>query len=144
MGRTSLKDRWVQAMSKVPLSFIGYKGYTKRDALFMCQCFRRDAPNHPRLEKVLALENETKDLVLVTKFEELLIENGSITNLEAVIKPIKAREQRQRKPKLVNQPNPDNYPSPWCRVSKDGQLIRYEDANGQIIPEILWRNKRVI
>lgn len=139
MSRASLKERWIQAMSKIPLSLIGYKGYTRADALFVCQSLHNRVPNHLSLERAVGLENETKNLVLVATFEELLAENASVTNLEVVIKPVKAKQQRQRKPKLVNPPNPDDYPTPWCRVLKDGKVIRFEDANGRIIPEILWQ-----
>ena len=130
-------------MSKIPLSLIGYKGYTKEDALLVCQSLRNYVPNHFSLERVVGLENETKDLVLVATFDELLTENSPVTNLEVVIKPVKAKQQRQRKPKVVNLLNPDDYPSPWCRVSNiAGELVRYEDANGNPIPEVLWQSSR--
>ena len=34
---------------------------------------------------------------------------------------------------------PEDYLEPWCKVFKDGKLIRWDDANGKPIPEILWR-----
>lgn len=60
--RKSNRERWIEAMSRVPWSLVGYKGYTEQDARFVCQCFQESAPLHPKLSTVAALENETRDL----------------------------------------------------------------------------------
>lgn len=136
-------------MCSVPISLIGYKGYTGRDALLVCNLLRRDAPKHPKLEKVLALENEMED-VSKSKHSHLwregikemdyspptlVIPNPSMKQKRKNIKILKIRTNL---PKSESPPNPEDYPTPWCKVSKDGKLMRYEDANGRAIPEVLW------
>lgn len=54
--------------------------------------------------------------------------------------------EAKEKPTRVSIPQPvegihpiyDDYPEPWCRVTKDGKIIRYEDTGGRSIPEALW------
>ena len=55
MSKINLRERWIQAMSRVPWSLVGFKGYTEQDAQKICEYFQKDAPLHPRLEIVLAL-----------------------------------------------------------------------------------------
>jgi len=120
-------------MCKVPYSLIGQNGYTEADAVLVCTLLRRDAPVRPSLEKVLALERETTHLPAVPQ----AINHVDILK-EYTPQPVKRNIPRT---KVVNRPKPDDYPSPWCKVFKDGKLIRYEDASGKPIPEILWRGK---
>jgi len=142
VGRVSFRERWIQAMSKVPYSLIGYKGYTEEDAHLVCQYFQKDAPLHPRLEIILALEAETRDLPPVPQTSQTpsskrpFAKDDFITVLKAVTKPIKNKPVETKK---VVQPTSDDYPRPWCKVLKDGEIIRYEDSNGKPIPEIFWR-----
>ena len=111
--KQTLRERWIEAMCRVPQSLVGFEGYTQAQADIVCGLLRRDAPAHPREALVLALERET-------------VGSESIT----ITRP-------QRKPRQPR-PNPDDYPAPWCKVTKDGQLLRWEDAHGGLIPRILW------
>ncbi|NVM23477.1 MAG: site-specific integrase [Desulfobacterales bacterium] len=39
---------------------------------------------------------------------------------------------------ILTKKGAEDYPEPWCKVIKDGKLVRYEDSTGKAIPEILW------
>lgn len=50
----------------------------------------------------------------------------------------------QEKPKPVEGIHPifEDYPGPWAKVkNREGNLIRYEDAQGNVIPKALWSSK---
>jgi len=131
MSYQSLKDRWVNAMCAIPYSLIGVKGYTLEDAEHVCRLFRESAPSRPSKDIVLALEREVTNISRSDTVEPANPPSQSIR-----IPARQSQVQRIRKP--IKQ-NPDDYPTPWCKVIKDGVIIRYEDATGQLIPDILWR-----
>lgn len=136
MEKKTLQERWIQAMSKVPYYLIGYKGYTEKEAARVCEFFRQRPPDHPRLKTILALEEETRNLPIAITSESTpkrpFTKHDFFTVLKAATKP---------KTK-VSQPNINDYPEPWCTITKDGKFIRYEDANGKPIPEVLWRVRK--
>ncbi len=140
--KISLKERWIQAMSKIPYSLIGYKGYSEQDAMLVCEIFRIQAPILQKLSTILALESETANLELAPTTQPITTKHSfpkadSIITLQPVTKPSSSKKSGKRR--TVVQPKASDYPSPWCKVIKDGKVIRYEDANGRLIPDILWR-----
>jgi hypothetical protein len=115
-------------MSKVPYSLIGFEGYAEEDAKHMHELFSRVAPLKPKSATVLALETETANLP-----------NYPVTIIKLTHpKPLTLNTETKLVEETIPKISPDDYPQPWCKVYKDNKLIRYEDANGKIIPEILW------
>ena len=117
-GKLSLQERWVQAMCKGAYSLIGYNGYAEEDATFLCNCFIKSAPKHPKLEVVIALENETKDLSSPTMKQNItkkpFTKKDSLAILKATTKPV--RESIENNTKLAVKdtlPNPDDFQRPW-------------------------------
>ncbi len=135
----NLRERWIRAMIKIPFSLIGYRGFTEQDAFFLYECFQKDAPERPNLKKVLALECETSHLPKATFPECISTKQNCQSILEVATIPTPVILNKSKPKHKVVQPNINDYPEPWCKVIKDNKIIRYEDAQGKPIPEMLWQ-----
>lgn len=131
--KLSNQERWIRAMSKIPYSLIGYKGYTEEDARLVSGLYRKYAPKRVANARVRALENELKELPVAPLVEPSVLKqplphSGVIENKV----PLQIKKTGlQRKP----EPKREDYPEPWCRVTNiQGEFVRYEDAKGNPIP----------
>lgn len=141
----NLRERWIQSMSKVPQSLVGYNGYTQEEADFVCHLFREHVPKKLTRQHVLELEADVELKVSnyprIQEQYEIMpsFDNKPVSVVDMEEKaPVKLASRGRPRKDRITIPNPDDYPGPWCTVKKDGQIIRYEDAYGRPIPEVLW------
>jgi len=144
-----LQKRWLEAMNRITCSLISEDGVTARQALIVCDGFRKSLPLRPTLKRVLLLEAEAKNKPPIPEYIRTALENEKplieatastlvIPPILQAVSPVKPRLRQKRKKAL---PSIEDYPEPWCKVTKDGKLIRYEDSTGRIVPKIFWPSR---
>lgn len=140
--RTNLQERWIEAMCRITCSLISVNGLKVSEALIVCREYRKRSPAIPKIKTVQSLEREASKAPQIPEYirvafgePEKQISTFQITQSSPVVKKVKCKPNEKR---LEPQFNIEDYPLPWCKVIKNGELIRYEDSAGYAIPEIFW------
>lgn len=58
MGRKSNRERWIEAMNRITCSLIGESKLQQEEVIFVCRCFRKDAPQKTDSRRLEMLERE--------------------------------------------------------------------------------------
>jgi len=125
--RKTNSERWIDAM----IAGVETLGLDERDLEVLRHCFRKQAPKHPLTKEVLALESDVEGM------------KARAVNMPIIGPPVKAVEKPKRikrtRRRILPSVNMNNYKYPLVRVSNiNGELLRYEDAEGQKVPEAFW------
>jgi len=164
--RSDLQKRWIEAMCRITCALISDGGISQSQAELICREFYRRPPARGRghvglVLKVKSLEAKAAqgppipaELRARLEGEDTKVPEESVPAPQAAPPVRKAPVPVRKAPvaptvphKPVYKPGPmprespvdrPGYPEPWCRVSKDGKLVRYEDSTGCAIPEALW------
>ena len=148
-GESNLQRRWLEAMNRITCSLISDEGLKLEQAVMICKEFSRDLPVKPTIKKVKALEFEAEQTPPIPEYIRAALEdaepliktipNSAPTPISPVVSLAHSKpKQKHRKTQL----NIEDYPKPWCKVTKDGNLVRYEDNTGRVVPEIFWPSNK--
>ena len=140
--KLSLQKRWIEAMNRINISLIG-EGLSVKAAVIVCRGCRMHPPNKISLKTVKALEVEASQVAPIpNNIRELIEGEELIARKHTLTPPIAEIPQPKERTKRMLTANRDDYLEPWCKVVKDGKVVRYEDARGCAIPEMLWPERK--